>query len=518
MEESLEGTVASAEGKGSGGVLLRMQGIKKSYGAVAALTNADFDLGRREVMALLGENGAGKSTLVKILAGLVVPDEGTIEIDGEEATLHGARESRVHGIAVVQQELSLVPTLSAAENVFLGGATHNGVWSRRRLVRAARPFLEEVGLGSLDSSSLAASLTVAERQLVEVARLLASDARILIFDEPTASLADVEIARVQTVVRSLVDRGRSVIYVTHRLDEVFEIADRVTVLRNGVSQPPRVTSKLTMRSLVEQMLGRPLEQMYPPRSAGFGSVRVQFNGVLTEGIVEPLSLTAHAGEIVGLAGQIGSGAERVLRTAAGAQPIEAGEIDIAGRSYTSLSPRRAIAAGIAYCSPERKFDGLFAVRTVRENLTAPALDRVSPGGWIRTRRERRLASDLASRFTIDVGRLGSHASALSGGNQQKVALGKWLGVEPGILLVEEPTRGVDVGARAEIYSHIRDLANKGMAVMIASTDMPEVLGLADTIASFYRGRLVRVRPATETTAHDLLSDVTHVAGAVRAGA
>jgi len=258
-----------------------MAGITKRYGLVEALSNADFELGSSEVMALLGENGAGKSTLVKVLAGLVTPDAGTIEINGEHVALHGAGQSRANGIAVVQQELSLVPTLSAAENVFLGAGKYRGVWSRRRLVRAARPYLEEVGLETLDASRSAGSLSVAERQLVEVARLLAADARILIFDEPTASLSDTEITRVKRVVRSLVARGRSVVYVTHRLDEVFEIADRVTVLRNGESQPARKTTELTMDSLVERMLGRPLEQMYPPPSAGLGDVKIEFDGVLT---------------------------------------------------------------------------------------------------------------------------------------------------------------------------------------------------------------------------------------------
>jgi ribose transport system ATP-binding protein len=486
-----------------------MEGISKRYGSVVALAGASFELRPHEVMALLGENGAGKSTLVKILAGLEQPDEGTIELDGEAVSLHGAGASHAHGIAVVTQELSLVPTLSAAENVFIGGGRFAGAWSRRRLVRAARPYLEEVGLDALDAARPAESLSVAERQLVEVARLLAHDARILIFDEPTAALSDVEIERVKAVVRSLVGRGRAVVYVTHRLGEVFEIADRVTVLRNGESQPPLPTAELTMETLVERMLGRPLEQMYPPRSPGFGDALLELDGVVTDGIAEPVSLAARAGEIVGLAGQLGSGAERLLRAAAGAQELRGGSVRIGERRFSSLSRRAAIAAGAGYCSADRKLDGLFAVRTVHENLAAPALDRVSPGGWISRRRERSLTTGLARKFVIDLGRLDHLASTLSGGNQQKVALGKWLGVEPRVLLVEEPTRGVDVGARAEIYSHVRNLANAGMAVVFASSDLPEVLGLADTVATFYRGRLVRTGPVGELTPQRLMRDVTH---------
>src|SRR3954469_20540477 len=295
--------------------LLRMESISKHYGSVVALADADFELRAGEVMALLGENGAGKSTLVKILAGLVHPDAGTIELDGSPLTLHGPADSRAAGIAVVQQELSLVPTLSAAENVFLGGVRFRGAWSARPAPPQARPYLAAVGLGDLDASRTAGSLSVAERQLVEIARLLAHDARILILDEPTAALSDVEIERVKQVVRSLVGEGRSVVYVTHRLGEVFQIADRVTVLRNGESQAPVGTEELTMDTLVERMLGRPLEQMYPPRASSLGEELIAFEDVVTDGVVAPTTLAARTGEILGLAGQVGSGAEGLLRAA-----------------------------------------------------------------------------------------------------------------------------------------------------------------------------------------------------------
>jgi len=488
---------------------LRMEAISKHYASVVALQDARFELRRGEVMALLGENGAGKSTLVKILAGLVHPDVGTIEIDGDPVHLHGPASSRAAGIAVVQQELSLVPTLSAAENVFLGGGRFSGAWSARRLTARASPYLATVGLGSLDARRPAASLSIAERQLVEIARLLAHDARILILDEPTAALSDVEIERVKAVVRSLVDQGRSVIYVTHRLGEVFEIADRVTVLRNGESQPPVGTHDLTMDALVERMLGRPLEQMYPPSASALGDEMIAFEDVVTEGIVAPTTLAARTGEIVGLAGQLGSGAEGLLRAAAGVQRVESGTVRVRSRPLRSQSRIAAIRAGIAYCSSDRKHDGLFSVRTVRENLSAPALARVSPRGWINRRLERTVTADLAGFFQIDVRRLDQPVATFSGGNQQKVALAKWLGVEPTVLLVEEPTRGVDVGARAEIYAHIRALAERALAVIFASSDLPEVLGLADTVATFYRGRLVRVAPAQALSARQLMRDVTH---------
>jgi ribose transport system ATP-binding protein/rhamnose transport system ATP-binding protein len=473
------------------------------------LQDVELEVQHGEVMALLGENGAGKSTLVKILAGLVDPDEGTITIAGEELDPGSPGRSLAAGIAVVQQELSLVATLSVAENVFLGGRSFAGPWTRGRLARRAGPYLERVGLQGLDPHRLVESLSVAERQLVEIARLLARDARVLILDEPTAALSDVEIERVKQVVRSLAGEGNAVIYVTHRLGEVFELANRVTVFRNGRSQPSVAVSRLSMDQLIERILGRPLEEMFPPRSGGLGEPVLVIEGVETQGLSGPIDLTVHAGEIVGLGGQLGSGAGRLLRAVAGADAMSGGSVRVHDDLLRGHALRRAIRAGIVYCSDDRKRDGIFPARSVTENLSSAALWRVTPRGVVSRRRENALARDLAGFFQIDTRRLGHRAATLSGGNQQKVALGKWLGAQPRVVLVEEPTRGVDVGARAEIYRHLRRLANDGLAVVFASSDLPEVLGLADTVASFYRGRLVRVAPAQEWTAARLLADVMH---------
>jgi ribose transport system ATP-binding protein len=497
--------------------LLRAAGISRRFGAIQALKDVDLEVEHGEVMALLGENGAGKSTLVKILAGLVEPDDGTIGIEGVELDLGSPGRSLAAGIAVVQQELSPVPTLSVAENVFLGGRGLAGPWTRGRVARRAHPYLARVGLDELDSHRLVESLSVAERQLVEIARLLARDARILILDEPTAALSDVEIERVKQVVRALAGQGHAVIYVTHRLGEVFEIADRVTVFRNGRSQPSVAVGSLSMDQLIERILGRPLEEMFPPRSAGFGAPVLELDALETGGIATPVDLTVRAGEIVGLGGQLGSGAGRLLRAVAGTEAMSGGSVRVGDDVLCGHSLRRAIRTGIVYCSDDRKRDGIFPARTVTENLSATALWRVTPHGIVSRRRENALARSLAGFFQIDSRRLGHRAATLSGGNQQKVALGKWLGAQPRVVLVEEPTRGVDVGARAEIYAHLRRLANEGLAVVFASSDLPEVLGLADTVASFYRGRLVRVAPAEEWTAARLLADVMHAPAGAEAG-
>ena len=487
--------------------LLRIEGLSRAYGSIQALDTIRFELRAGEVMALVGENGAGKSTLVKILAGLVRPDHGRIRLNGRPIAT--GRALHHTGIAVVQQELSLVPTMSAAENVFLGHPEAGIVTRPGELARRARPYLEQVGLGHIDPLVPSASLVVAEQQLVEVARLLARDARILILDEPTAALSDAEIARVKQVVRTLAQESRSVIYITHRLGEVFDLADRVTVFRNGRSQPPVEVGSITPDELVERMLGRPLKNLFPPRSSTQGETRLAIEGLMGAGLVVPVDLSARAGEIVGLAGQVGSGASALLQLMAGAHSTTAGRVHIDGAAHVIASPRAAKRLGIAYCSGDRKVDGLFGIRSVSENLSAPALDRVSVAGFLSPLRERRLTGSLAEFFQLDRRRMGSRAAALSGGNQQKVALGKWLGIDPRVLLVDEPTRGVDVGARAEIYGHLRRLADDGLAIIFASSDTQEVLGLADTIISFYRGREIARYDADGIDDVTLVRDITH---------
>ena len=489
--------------------MLQMRRISRRFGAINALREVDFELRAGEVMALLGENGAGKSTLVKILAGLIELDAGEVLIDGRPHDLRTPKRSRAAGIAVVQQELSLVPTLSVAENIFLGGGPFSGAWTTRRLARQARPLLARVGLENLDPNRSTGSLAVAEQQLVEIARVLARDARILILDEPTAALSDVEIERVMAVVRSVTSEGRGVVYVTHRLGEVFALGNRVIVFRNGESQAPVDVRSLTIDSLIERILGRRLQEMFPSRASSVGEAVLTFDEIQTRGLSKPVSLSVRKGEIVGLAGQIGSGAASLLRAAAGVQSVKSGRVVVEGRTLSGHSRRDAIRAGIAYSSDDRKRDGLFLVRTVTENLCSPALTRILRRGIVSRRLERSLARSLAESFQVDAGRLRHRAATLSGGNQQKVALGKWLGVEPQVLLVEEPTRGVDVGARAEIYAQIRRVANEGVAVCFSSSDLPEVLGLADTVATFYRGRLVRIVPAVGFGSAELLRDVTH---------
>jgi ribose transport system ATP-binding protein len=493
-------------------VRLSLRGIEKSYGAVHALKGVDFELRPGEVMALLGENGAGKSTLVKILAGLVEPDDGEILVEGEVAALYPTRRSQAAGIAAVHQELSCIPTMSVAENLAIGNESSGCFAGARSLARRARPLLEPVGLAHMDPSSVIEDISVAETQLVEIARVLARDARVVIFDEPTAALSDTEIERVLTVIRRLAEEGRSIVYVTHRLPEVFRIADRVTILRNGESLEPLPVADLDVDQVITLLLGRQLDTMFPVRGTPLAAPRLEVEALEAPGLTAPLSFAVRPGEILGLTGQVGSGASTVVSALAGTLPATRGEVVLDGTRLSLRSRRSGASAGVGYCSGDRKRDGIFAERPTVQNLSAPWVASSATAGFVSARAERERAREICSTFAIDEDRLASPVGTLSGGNQQKVVVGRWLGSDPSLLLLDEPTRGVDVGARAEIHAKLRSLCDEGMSIVMASSDTSEVLGLCDTVATFYRGRMSAIRPHGEWTENAVLREVMHQEG------
>jgi ribose transport system ATP-binding protein len=490
-------------------VLLHATGLEKRYGNAHALRGVDFELRRAEVMGLVGQNGAGKSTLVKILVGLERPDAGHVRVGGT-TTGYGRRHRGVdvRQIAVVQQEPSVVRSLSVAENVLLGAPSIPVAAGRKAVASRAEPFLSQVGLQNIDPNLDAGKLTVAERQLVEIARVLLCDAQIVMFDEPTAALGDREIERVLAVIRGLRESRRSIVYITHRLDEIFQIADRVTVFRDGRSSPPLSSRDTTRADLVERMLGSAVGEIYPMRSQSAGDEVLKVSELWSDGLTLPVTFSLRQGEILGLAGQLGSGTAAVLESIAGARQ-RLGTIDVKGRRLPVSNIKAAIAAGVTYCSADRRHDGIFAIRSISENLSSPAIRRLAWKGFINRRKERRQVSQIAQQFQISQARLGSPAAVLSGGNQQKVALGKWMSASPIVLLVNEPTRGVDVGARAEIYRVLRTLANRGLGIIFASSDIDEVIGLADIVATFFRGELVSILPSADRTTKQVLGEISH---------
>jgi ribose transport system ATP-binding protein len=490
---------------------LTLRDISKRFGSTQALDQVSFAVGQGEVVALLGENGAGKSTIVKILAGLVAPDAGEVRIDGRRVRPRSNAEAQSAGVAVVTQEFSLVPSLTIAENIALGRVGSDLLWKPRRAAEQAEQALSAIGLGGMDPSRRVEQLQVAERQLVEIARAVSRSAKVLILDEPTAALADNDVERVLTTVRRLADAGQSVIYVTHRLPEVFQISDRIQVMRNGRALPAVSTRSVGVDDVVSMMLGRELKDMYPARpAAGSPDEVLTVQDLSAPGLAEPVSFRLRSGQILGLIGQIGSGASVVAQALAGVLPRTSGDVRVRGGSRVDLRDRaRGLRQGVAYCSADRQADGIFPRLSVMQNLSSPWLDRVSKRGWISDRAERAVAASVAADFAVDVAKLPAPASSLSGGNQQKVALGKWLGSSPCVLIADEPTRGVDVGARTEIYRHLRNLADRGIAVVISSSDTAEVLGLSDVIGTFYHGSLTSLREAGQWTEQDILWNVMH---------
>jgi len=493
--------------------LLKVEDLSKSYGPIQALRGVSLDIRDGEVHGICGHNGAGKSTFVKILVGLVRPDAGALVMDGHELHLQNPQQAQAHGIAIVDQELSLVPALSVEDNVFLGSLHVPLLHRRRRLQRKARQLLDGLDLQHVPLSVPVDQLAIGERQLVEMARLLGRDARLLILDEPTATLSKGEIERVFRAVREVVSQGRSVIYVSHRLDEIFSLCDRVTVFRDGQAVGTHGVHELDRRSLIALILGEIEGEHVGEEPAEEHEVRpetaVEIHNLNVPGRVRHFSLEVKRGEIVGLAGQIGSGASEVLRALGGLIPEARGNVIVAGRRIRISSPRHALDGGVMYVSNDRQAEGLFSHQAVERNLTAVRLREISRAGMIVRGRARRIAARLAGLVGVAEGRLGSPVATLSGGNQQKVMLGR--GLEHGgtvLLALDEPTRGVDIGGRADIHLLVQHAAAQGNAVIFASTEFEEVFELSDVIVTMFEGRIVSVVPCKEANVAAVLADMT----------
>ncbi len=472
--------------------VLSVRNIEKSFPGVRALSGVSFDVAEGEAHALLGENGAGKSTLIKIVSGVFPPDRGEVIVDGKAVHLERPDDARRVGIATIYQELLLFPELTVAENIFMGHAPRGGFgrvdW--RAMREKTKELLASLEIHDLDPDRVVGALSVGNRQRVEILRALSHEARILIMDEPTAALTEYDVRRLFDIVRKLKARGVAVIYISHKLDEIFAIADRVTVLRDGAHVATKRVAETDSAELVQLMVGRKIESLFPKITVPIGEPVLEVKDLVRRPLTKGVSLTVRAGEIVGLAGLVGSGRSELAQTIFGVTPAEGGEIKIRGKKVDIRSPGQARTLGIAYVPEDRGAQGLVRPMTVRENFSLAALGKVAFGGFIDRALERKLAGDGVKRFSVKTSSLEQVAGKLSGGNQQKIVLGKWLANQPKLLILDEPTRGIDVGAKAEIHRLMGELAAQGLAILMISSELPEVLGMSDRVLVMREGRIV----------------------------
>ncbi len=468
---------------------VELRGISKRFGATAALTDVSMDLRAGEIHALVGENGAGKSTLVKILAGVHAPDAGIILLDGVATQIVDPTAARAHRVAVVHQEPRLFPDLSVAENVFLANPPTGrlGEISWREMRRAAAALFTQLDV-RLDVGAPVRGLSMADQQLIEIAKALSLDARVLILDEPTASLSAHEVERLFTIVRRTRDRGVAVLFVSHRLDEVFRLSDRATVFRDGRHVITAATRDLTTADLVRHMVGRAVT-LFPKGEAAIGDVLLEVRGLARPGEFRDVSFTVRAGEILGLSGLVGAGRTEIARVLFGITQPSEGEVRLDGRPVHFATPSAALRAGIAYVPEDRHLDGLVLDFSIADNITLPILPRLFPRLFVRRSTERSLAKGYTDQLQVRMTGVDQLVQALSGGNQQKVVIAKWLATKPRVLILDEPTRGVDIGAKVEVHRIMSDLAASGLGIILISSELPEILAMSDRIMVLHEGHV-----------------------------
>ncbi len=487
--------------------LLELAGVSKSFGSVRALKNVSFSVQPGEVHALLGENGAGKSTLIKVITGAHRPDSGEVRVEGKLVDALTPAKSHALGIACIYQQPALFPDLSVAENIALR-LTHPRAWRRARHAEhrsRATELLNRIG-ARISPDAEVRSLSMPEQQLVEIACAIGSGARIVVMDEPTASLTQTEQHLLFAVVRDLKARGVGVIYISHRLEEIFALADRVTVLRDGESVGTNSVDQLNEAQMIKLMVGREVAQIYPPSGSAPGEVVLETRGLGCRASgVAGIDLQVRAGEVVGLAGLVGAGRTELARVLFGITPADQGEIIMSGERVHIRAPRDASRRGIAYVPEDRRRHGIVLEMPIAENITMANHSELFPGGLLRGGEERKVALDFIEKLSVKTSGPDALGGSLSGGNQQKVSLARWLATKPKLLILDEPAQGVDVGAKSEIHRIIRGLAREGLAVLMISSDLPEVLGMSDRIGVMRGGRLIEMIDGRNADAHTVMS-------------
>jgi ribose transport system ATP-binding protein len=490
-------------------LILEMRGIDKSFPGVQALRSVSLTVGRGEVLGLVGENGAGKSTLIKILSGAYTRDQGEISIGGQVIETASPHEMIERGVAVIYQEPSLAPHLTTAENIFMGRLprTKFGLIDWPKLDHDTLAVGLKLGL-NLRPRTRVQYLSVAQRQMVEIAKALSRDARLIVLDEPSAVLGEAELAGLFALIRRLAERGVAFIYISHRLNEVFEIAERVTVMKDGQVVGSDAVQNLTPARLIKLMVGRELSEIYPSRTAMFGREALAVRGLTRRGSLHEVSLNVREGEILGIAGLAGSGRTEILRAILGADPLDAGQIEIFGRPVRIKSPRQAIELGLGLLPEDRKTEGLLLRQTVGFNMTIARLKQFAPQGILQLAAERKKVQDYIERLNVRTPGINTRIRSLSGGNQQKCVFAKWLNADCRILLADEPTRGVDVGAKREIYQLLADLAARGVAIVMVSSELPEILGLSDRVVVMREGHVMATLNRGEATEERIMHYAT----------
>jgi len=485
--------------------LLEAVGITKAFPGMLALDNVRLDLQPGEIHAVMGENGAGKSTLMKILSGVSMADTGEIRFEGNRVAPTTPREALMLGIAIVHQELSLVPTLTVAENIFPGRLPTNAFGMVRfgQLFRQAGEVLEKLNV-AVDPHVLVETLSIANQQLVEITKALSLNCKVLILDEPTSALTDHEADMLLAFLRRLAADGVGILYISHKLKEIFQVADRVTVLRDGKYVGTEVISETTPDQLIRMMVGRELGDMYPPKNQQAGTPLFEVRNLRLPGEDEFNSFQLFEGEVLGFAGLIGSGRSELARAIFGAEPKAEGEIWLFGKPVRINSPKDSIALGIGYLPEDRKAAGLFLEMSIKLNIEAAVIEAVSSGPFVAGNKERDLARHYVNQLNVSTPSIEQEVRRLSGGNQQKTLVGKWLAIQPKILIVDEPTRGIDVGAKKEIHFLLRALAQSGVGVIMISSELPEVLGMSDRILVMHEGAIVAEYNAADATEEKII--------------
>ncbi|MEC0983436.1 sugar ABC transporter ATP-binding protein [Bacillus safensis] len=488
---------------------IEMHNIHKAFGKNTVLSGVSFDLVTGEVHALMGENGAGKSTLMNLLTGLYSLDQGTIQIDGKETAFKNPKEAEQHGIAFIHQELNIWPDMTVLENLFIGKEIYTklGLLDTKKMKTLAQTQLDRLSV-NLSLEQEAGSCSVGQKQMIEIAKALMTDAKVIIMDEPTAALTEREIEKLFQVIESLKKEGVSIVYISHRMEEIFAICDRITIMRDGKTVDTKAIPETNFHEVVKKMVGRELTDRYPERTPSTGDIVLEVKQATRKGQFQDINFSVKAGEIVGVAGLMGAGRTEMMRSLFGLDPLDQGEIWVHGKKAVIKKPSDAVKLGIGFITEDRKDEGLMLDASIRENIGLPNLKSFSPKGLIDKKTEQDFVDLLIKRLTIKTASSDISARSLSGGNQQKVVIAKWIGIQPKVLILDEPTRGVDVGAKREIYQLMNELTDRGVAILMVSSELPEILGMSDRVLVIHEGTISGELDKTEATQERIMTLAT----------